>query len=372
MILLNDFRRQWEDTRADALAAFAAVGESGWYILGEEVRRLEAALAAYWGRRHAIGVASGLDAIEISLCALGCKPGDRVLTTPLSAFATTLAIVKLGAVPVFADTDEFGLVDLGLCRDILRRRPDIRFLLPVHLYGHALDMEELSRLRADFGCVVVEDCAQSIGAKFCGVATGTAGQAAATSFYPTKNLGAMGDGGAILTDDDDLAASVRMLRDYGQSAKYTHDAAGYNSRLDELQAALLRRVYLPRLEQWTARRREIAGRYLAAIRNPAIVVPGPPPGSESCWHLFPVMVPAGGKQEVAAHLRAGGILTGEHYPFLIPEQKGLAGVPFEVIGGLDRARLISESELSLPIHPYMSVEEVERVIDSVTVCETPK
>src|SRR5438067_4869110 len=164
MIQLNDFKRQWADTRLAAVTAFSEIGESGYYVLGPEVREFEEALADYWDRACAVGVASGLDAIEIALKARGCKPGDRVLTTPLSAFATTLAIVKAGAIPVFVDTDRFGLIDLAQCRDALAASPAIRYLVPVHLYGHALDMNALAALRDESGCCVIEDCAQSIGA----------------------------------------------------------------------------------------------------------------------------------------------------------------------------------------------------------------
>ena len=279
MIQLNDFKRQWRETGEAALEAFAAVGESGWYILGQEVREFEIALARRWAAAHAVGVASGLDAIEISLKVLGCKAGDWVLTTPLSAFATTLAILKIGAVPVFVDTDEFGLIDLRACRKILEGRRDIRFLVPVHLYGHALNLHELRALREDCGCLIVEDCAQAISASFERLPAGSVGQMCATSFYPTKNLGAIGDGGAILTGNPEYAEAARCLRDYGQSAKYRHDRVGYNSRLDELQAAILRRVFLPRLSQWTARRIEIASQYLGGIRNRRIRVLGQPDGS---------------------------------------------------------------------------------------------
>src|SRR5690242_10537126 len=206
MIRANNFERQWQEIGEDALHAFRRVGASGWYVLGQEVRALEGTLASRWGLKHAIGVASGLDAIEISLRALGCRPGDRVLTTPVSAFATTLAILKLGAIPVFADTDERGLLDLDRCSEVVRQRPQIRFLVPVHLFGHALDLVKLRRMREEFDLKIVEDCAQSIDARFRGEHTGSAGQMAATSFYPTKNLGAMGDGGAILTRDPNLAA----------------------------------------------------------------------------------------------------------------------------------------------------------------------
>ena len=293
MIPLNDFKRQWEDTREDAMAAFEEIGASGWYILGREVREFEEALAGYWGLPHVVGVASGLDAIEISLKALGCGPGDKVLTTPLSAFATALAILNLGAVPVFVDTDPYGQIDLDACQAVLESRPDIGFFVPVHLYGHALDMQRLQALRQRLGCGMVEDCVQSIGACFQGIATGSAGHMAALSFYPTKNLGAMGDGGAVLARGEEYARRARMLRDYGQSAKYRHEMVGYNSRLDELQAGLLRRVSLGRLPAWIEARRRIAAAYLAGIRNPAIQVPGAPAGSYSCWHLFPVLVDRG-------------------------------------------------------------------------------
>ncbi len=355
MVQANDFRRQWDDLREDALAAFEKVGASGWYVLGEEVRGFEQELAAYWGFPHAAGVASGLDAIEISLRALGCGPGDRVLTTPISAFATTLAIVKTGAVPVFVDTDAMGLIDLERCDDLLQRRSDIRFFVPVHLYGFALDPSALRRLRDEYGLLMVEDCAQSIRA---------AGQLAATSFYPTKNLGAMGDGGAVLTTDAGLDARVRALRDYGQTAKYRHDIIGYNSRLDELQAAFLRRACLPRLERWTSRRREIAGAYLTGIRNPAVRLPVPPEGSDPSWHLFPVWI----HPECGPELRESfmqQVPAGIHYPIAIPDQKALCDVPFEAPDGYENARRLCASEVSLPVHPYLNDAEVAEVIAAV-------
>jgi dTDP-3-amino-3,4,6-trideoxy-alpha-D-glucose transaminase len=359
---MNDFQRQWQDTRDDALRAFTRVGESGWYITGNELAEFERALAALWTRQHCAGVASGLDAIEIALKALGCRPGDRVLTTPLSAFATTLAIAKLGAIPVFVDTDAFGLIDLERCGQVLSRRPEIRFLVPVHLYGNALDMGKLARLKDRFELTVVEDCAQSILAGHCGVLTGTVGQCAATSFYPTKNLGALGDGGAILTNDAAVAGRIRALRDYGQSAKYRHDSVGYNSRLDELQAALLHRAYLGRLAGWTARRRQVGGQYLAGIANPAIRPIGSPPGSDGCFHLFPVTVEPDRKPGFLDHLKRHGIGSGEHYPVAIPDQKAMAQILHEVEGECHNARRIAAGEVSLPMHPYLQDVEVARVI----------
>ena len=359
MIPLNDFKRQWADTSADALAAFQEIGASGWYILGREVREFEEALARYWGVSHVIGVASGLDAIEISLKALGCGPGDKVLTTPLSAFATALAILNLGAVPVFVDTDEYGQIDLDACQAVFESRPDIRFFVPVHLYGHALDMARLQALRERFDCLMVEDCVQSIGARFNGTVTGSAGQMSALSFYPTKNLGALGDGGAVLTNHEEYARLARMLRDYGQGAKYRHEVVGYNSRLDELHAGLLRRVSLGRLPAWTEARRRIAG-----IGNPAIHVPGAPAGSHFCWHLFPVLMHPERKRDFMAWLASQEIGCGEHYPISIPDQPAMDGVKFEVIGSLGTAQRICRSEVSLPIHPYLQDAEIARVIEA--------
>jgi dTDP-4-amino-4,6-dideoxygalactose transaminase len=360
LIQANDFRRQWQDLREDALAAFEAVGSCGRYVLGEEVRTFEEALGALWGFTHVAGVASGLDAIEISLRALGCGPGDRVLTTPLSAFATTLAIVKTGATPVFVDTDGMGLIDLQRCHELLKQRGDIRFFVPVHLYGFALAPNALRQLRDEHGLMVVEDCAQSIGARFRGEPTGAVGQLAATSFYPTKNLGAMGDGGAILLRDAALDARVRALRDYGQTAKYRHDIIGCNSRLDELQAAFLRRACLRRLEHWISRRREIAAAYLQGIRNPAVRLPTPPDGSDPSWHLFPVWIEPESREAFMRHLNMG-----IHYPVAIPDQKALSEAPFEEPHACENARRLCASEVSLPIHPYLNDEEVAGVIAAV-------
>lgn len=364
-VLANDFRRQWAEIGPDVLAAVARVGESGWYILGDEVRLFEQDLGRYWGCTHVVGVASGLDAIEIGLRILGCRPGDRVLTTPLSAFATTLAIVKLGAVPVFCDTDERGLIDLARCRELLRRRPDIRYFVPVHLYGQPLDLDALAGLRDEFGLRIVEDCAQSAGARFRGRATGTAAQVVATSFYPTKNLGAMGDGGAILTNDPELAAEARILRFYGETARYQHERLGYNSRLDEIQAALLRQACLPRLQGWLARRRAVAAAYRAGIQHPDVILAEQPQDSDSSWHLFPVFVPPAQRSSFLDYLRQAGISAGVHYPAVIPDQPALQSARFELADDCETARRIAASEVSLPLHPYLTGAEVQRVIDAV-------
>jgi dTDP-3-amino-3,4,6-trideoxy-alpha-D-glucose transaminase len=364
MILLNDFQRQWADTAADVLAATERVGASGWYILGRNVQSFEGLLAAAFGRAHAVGCASGLDAIELGLRALGVRPGERVLTTPLSAFATTLAIVRAGGVPVFVDVDDSGLIDLDRCSERLSAG-DIHLFVPVHLYGQPLALPRLATLQADHGLGLVEDCAQSVLARFGGRLTGTVGQIAATSFYPTKNLGALGDGGAVVTDDPVLRDRCASLRNYGQTARYQHDEMGLNSRLDELQAAILQSAFLPRLATWTERRRAIARGYLERIRHPRVRLPVAAPEAEPCWHLFPVFVPADQRDGFQRHLQEAGVQTAIHYPHLIVEQRALASVPYEVHGTLDNARRLCAQEVSLPIHPYLLDAELDTIVAAV-------
>lgn len=364
-VLLNDFRRLWADAGGDVLAAVERVGASGWYVLGPEVEAFEAALATAFGRRHAVGCGSGLDAIEIALRAGGMAPGTKVLTTPLSAFATTLAVVRAGGVPVFVDVDEHGLLDLDRCREALAADPAIRALVPVHLFGHAAGVVALAELRDRFELLLVEDCAQALGARSAGRGAGTAGQLAATSFYPTKNLGALGDGGAMVADDGALADRCRSLRDYGQRGKYAHEDLGLNSRLDELHAAVLRTAFLPRLAGWNARRRAIARAYLARLAHPLVRPVVGPGDSEGSWHLFPVRVPAPAREAFTRHLLARGVRTAVHYPTLVPAQRALRGAGFEVRGDLARAEALAATEVSLPIHPYLEDGEVDRVVDAV-------
>ena len=364
MILQNDFKRQWDEVGDSVLGAVGRVGSSGWYILGKEVERFEKALAQFWGVGHAVGTANGLDALEIGLRCLDLRPGQKVLTTPFSAFATTLAIVRAGGIPVFADIDDTGGIDPSLCRRALERDKSIRFLIPVHLYGIPLDLEELGQLQRDFELRIVEDCAQSIGGYVKTRRAGTVGQVAATSFYPTKNLGALGDAGAVLTNDPAIAAAARELRNYGQSAHYAHSRLGLNSRLDELHAAILHDAFLPRLEKWTAVRCAIAARYSREIRNPAVQLLAPRPNAHPVWHLFPVLVRPDSREKFRAHLEVHGIATGIHYPFIIPDQKAMANVPFECAAPPDNAVRFSQSEVSLPIHPFLTDAEVEAVVNA--------
>ncbi len=360
----NDFSSQWADVEADVLMACRLVGSSGWYILGKEVAAFEESLAHTWGLRHAVATGNGMDALEIALRAGGLKPGERVLTTPLSAFASTLAILRAGGVPVFIDTDEHGLLDLARIENYLADGNNAHWLLPVHLYGHCLDLERLRRLKQRFGLNIVEDCAQSIGASSAGESCGTVGMAAATSFYPTKNLGAMGDGGAILTDDPDLAAACRQWRDYGQSEKYKHQLLGLNSRLDELQAAILRQAMLPRLAQATAHRRRLADIYRSHLNSPHVQCLAEPAWSQSVYHLFPVLV-SGQREDFSRYLAEKGVHSNIHYPILIPEQPALNDVPHEVCGQLEKARRIATQEVSLPIHAYLNEDNAKYVAELI-------
>ncbi len=271
----------------------------------------------------------------------------------------------MGAVPVFVDVDSSGLLDLDLCRGTCARNPHIRALLAVHLYGRALDLGELERLKEDFGLRVVEDCAQSIRATWAGRPTGSVGDVSATSFYPTKNLGAMGDGGAVLTGSAEYASKARSLRHYGQSATYVHDSLGLNSRLDELQAAILHDALLPRVAEWTARRQRTASRYLNGIRHRGVGLPAPSSEEDRpVWHLFPVLVAPPHRPSFVRHLEEPGVATGRHYPRLISEQGALLDYGrFRLATELTRAERFAASEVSLPIHPFLRDDEVAHIID---------
>lgn len=363
MVLLNDLKAIWKEKNSDILAALHSVGESGWWILGKSVSQFEESLASIVGAKYAVGCANGMDAIEIGLRALGIQTGDKVLTTPLSAFATTLAILRIGAVPVFVDTDSRGGIDLDKCEGLLAADVQIKALVPVHLYGLALNLAQLKKIKEKFKIKIVEDCAQSILAERDGLLSGAVGDLAATSFYPTKNLGAMGDGGAIWTQDASLQEKCRALRDYGQTEKYKHSVLGLNSRLDEVHAAVLNKAFLPELRRWTLRRRQIADAYLEGIKNENIrLLTGEL--NHSVWHLFPLFVLAK-RDGLMGFLNAQGVQSAIHYPELIPAQKAMENVHYERGGDLENAQLVCEQELSIPIHPYLTDEEVKKVIKAI-------
>ena len=334
-------------------SAIERVVHSGWYVLGPEVSAFEAEFAAACGAEHAVGVGTGTDAIALILRGLGIGAGDEVITTPLSAAYTALAVMMAGARPVFADIDpaRHTLAPAAVERAITART---RAILPVHLYGQAADMDALMPIAARHGLAVVEDACQAHLATAAGRPVGTIGVAGAFSFYPTKNLGALGDGGAIVTNDAALASKLRRLRNGGQTDRYHHAEPGINSRLDELQAAVLR-VRLSFLSEWTARRRSLAAVYRTALSGTRIQVPVEcDPGH--VYHLFVIRTQQ--RAALQQHLAAGGVETLVHYPVPIPRQPALASqLPTDCPEG-NRA---CDEVLSLPMHPGLDAADVETV-----------
>jgi dTDP-4-amino-4,6-dideoxygalactose transaminase len=342
---------------ADIRAAIDRVVTSGWYVLGPEVAAFEAEFAAACGAAHAVGVGTGTDAIALILRGLGIGAGDEVITTPLSAAYSALAVMMAGARPVFADIDpaRHTLDPAAVERAIT---PRTRAILPVHLYGQAADMVALAEIAARHHLLLVEDACQAHLATASGRPVGTIGVAGAFSFYPTKNLGALGDGGAIVTNDETLAAAVRRLRNGGQTSRYHHLDAGINSRLDEMQAAILR-ARLPCLAGWTERRRMLAARYRAQLSTASIRVPQEFDAGH-VYHLFVIRT----RQRAALqqHLAADGIETLVHYPVPIPRQPALSSQqPADCPAG----NLACDEVLSLPMHPGLTADDIDAVAASV-------
>ncbi len=362
MILLNDFKRMDEDIHTEIVEACERVFRSGWYILGDEVRRFEQDLAHYVNAKWAIGCGNGMDAIEIALRTLQLRPGEKVITTPLTAFATTLAIIRAGGIPVYVDVDPCGQIDLTLVEQLLQQDITIRFIVPVHLYGIPINLDALSRLKRKYHLIIVEDCAQAIGATYGNKLVGSVGHLSAVSFYPTKNLGAFGDAGAVWGSKQLLEKQVRMYRDYGQSKKYIHSVVGLNSRLDELQAALLQKQLELHLDSYIQRRQKVADFYYSHIKNKNIVLLPVDTRARSTWHLFPVLV-RGSRRDFMNYCEANGVQTGIHYPVLASDQKACASFPkISVSGKLTKAKYFASHEVSLPIHPYLTDDEVSEVV----------
>ncbi|HZT75100.1 MAG TPA: DegT/DnrJ/EryC1/StrS family aminotransferase [Vicinamibacterales bacterium] len=346
---------------ADAAAVRAAIDRvvaRGWFVLGPEVEAFEAEFAAASHAAHAVGVGTGTDAIALVLRALGIGDGDEVITSPLSAAYSALAIMMAGARPVFADVDPERLT-LDPAQAERAITPRTKAILPVHLYGQPADMDALADVARRHGLALVEDCCQAHLATANGRSVGTIGVAGAFSFYPTKNLGALGDAGAVVTNDRALADRIRRLRNGGQTDRYHHQTFGVNSRLDEMQAAVLR-ARLPHLSDWTARRRAIAARYRAALPPDAVTVPAEcDPGH--VYHLF--VVRTGERAALQAHLAARGIETLIHYPVPIPHQPALApALPAEC----PHANRACDEVLSLPLSPSLADREVDEVAAAVS------
>jgi dTDP-4-amino-4,6-dideoxygalactose transaminase len=361
MILMNDFQSEPVEIRAAMLTATQRVLNSGWYVLGKELENFEQLWAQNCGVNYGIGVGNGLDAIEIALRALDIGAGDEVITTSMTAFATVLAIIRAGATPVLADIEpETALLSISSVQRCIS--PRTKAIVLVHLYGQVLNMQAWLDLCNTSSIALIEDCAQAHLAQWQGKFAGSFGQAGAYSFYPTKNLGAIGDGGMIVTNDRTLAQKSARLRNYGQSQRYHHPELGMNSRLDELQAALLseRLKWLP---EFTHRRRDIGAAYHAGLQHPDIKLLAPPAEELAhVYHLF--VITCEHRAELQAHLQAHGVQSLMHYPIPVHYQEPCKSIARDP-DGLTQSEYHAQNCLSLPCHPQMSDENVCQAIEAV-------
>lgn len=355
-----DLRAAYLELKGELDEAVLRVLDSGWYILGREVEAFEEEYAAYVGAGHCVGVANGLDALILALRAMGIGPGQEVIVPSNTYIATWLAVSYVGATPVPVEPDEKTYtLDPSRIEAALTERT--RAILPVHLYGLPADMDPILEIARKHRLWVLEDGAQSQGARYKGERIGHHGDAVAWSFYPGKNLGALGDAGAVTTDNPELAERIRVLRNYGSRVKYVNEVQGVNSRLDPIHAAALR-VKLKYLDLWNARRQQIAGYYLEALADTDLTLPYPPEWAEHVWHIFAVLHPE--RDLLQQHLQQQGIGTLIHYP--IPPHLQAA---YRELGYGEGAFPISErihrQELSLPMGPHLTQEQAERVVGAV-------
>ena len=356
-----DLRPAYAELKEQMDEACRRVMESGWYLFGEEVAAFEREFAAYCGARHCVGVANGLEAIELLLRAYGIGPGDEVIVPANTYIATWLAVTATGAIPVPVEPEERTRnIDPGRIEAALTSRT--RAIIPVHLYGLPADMDPILEIARRRGLRVIEDAAQAHGARYQGRRCGSLGDAAAFSFYPGKNLGALGDGGAVVTNDDEVADKVRVIANYGSRVKYHNEVKGCNSRLDSIQAALLR-VKLRVLDEWNDRRRAVACRYLSDLADlPDLELPHVPEGAEPCWHLFVVRHPR--RDWLQEQLKHAGIGTLIHYP--IPPHLSDAYRDIGIARGTySITERLAETVLSLPIGPHVSDRQAEAVVSAV-------
>jgi dTDP-4-amino-4,6-dideoxygalactose transaminase len=340
--------------RANFDEAFSRVVNSGCFVMGPELESFESEFASYCDVKHCVGVGNGLDAIHLLLRAYGIGPEDEVIVPSNTFIATWLAVTQCGAVPVPVEPSEITYnIDPELIATAITSKT--KAIIPVHLYGQPADMDPINAIAAKHGLIVIEDAAQAQGARYKNRRVGSLGHAAATSFYPGKNLGALGDGGAVLTNDDQIAEKVRKLRNYGSTIKYEHELSGYNSRLDELQAAFLR-VKLTVLDEWNSSRKEIALRYTKEILGADIVLPYVPEFADPVWHLY--VIRSKRRDELKSHLEERGITTAIHYP--IPPHRQvcysrLSHLHLPIVDGL------ATEVLSLPIAPQMEPSVIKYV-----------
>lgn len=357
-----DLLAQHRECEIELQAALAEVLRESAFVHGRFVQAFEEAFAVYCDARFCIGVGNGTDALMLALRAAGVGPGDSVATVPFTFAATVEAICHVGARPLFVDLDPVSYtMDPAALHKLLRRSGPVKAVLPVHLFGHPVEMDEVRQLAADAGAVVIEDACQAHGARWRGKKVGGLGALGCFSFYPTKNLGGLGDGGAIVTNDPELARQARLLADHGQTRKYEHAFVGWNSRLDGIQAAALL-VKLRWLDDWNARRRQWADLYRALLRGTTLHLPREAEGAHHVYHLFVVRTPR--RDDLAEFLRQRGVMTALHYPHPLHLQPAFAHLGYSV-GDLPMAEACAQECLSLPLHPQLTEEQVRWVCECV-------
>jgi len=356
-----DIRRQNELLKKEISAAVAQVIDSGRFILGDNVSSLEQEMAAYCGVKYAVGVASGTDALHLALRACGIKSGDEVITSPFTFVATAEAIAYCGAIPVFADIEPntFNLAPSSVEKAITKKT---KAILPVHLYGQPCEMDKIMALAQKHNLAVIEDCAQSIGAEYKGVKVGAFGQAGCFSFFPTKNLGCFGDGGMVVTNDEGVAEELKVLRGHGSRKTYHYDLIGYNSRLDEIQASVLR-VKLGRIEEFTRLRRRNAGLYQNRLKDLSqITLPLEFLGSRHVFNQFTIRVVI--RDDLFAFLKMKGVGSMVYYPLSLHLQKAFASLGYK-FGDFPESEAAQNEVLSLPIYPELTKPEIEEVCSAI-------
>jgi dTDP-4-amino-4,6-dideoxygalactose transaminase len=355
-----DLKIQYEDLRDEILPAIAEVAESTAYVLGPKVEAFEGAFAAYTGSKYCVAVNSGTSALHLALIAAGVGPGDEVITVPMTFVATCWAISYVGAIPVFVDVDpDTATIDVRQVASKVNART--KAILPVHLYGQPADMAPLLEAGSRFGIPVVEDAAQAHGARYGDHGAGSMGLCGCFSFYPGKNLGAYGEGGAIVTQDDRVATRLRALRDHAQSRRYHHDEIGFNYRMDGFQGAVLG-VKLRRLEAWTEARRRLADRYRERLGGLSIGLPAEAPGRRHVWHLFVARHPR--RDRIRQGLEDRGVQSGLHYPVPVHLQKAYRHLGYR-LGDFPVSERIAGECFSLPMFPELTTEQQDRVIDAL-------
>lgn len=358
MIPFVDLSREYESLKSEIDSAINRVLETGYFVLGDEVEAFEKEFANWVGAEYGVGVNSGTDALSLALDAVGVEPGDEVITVSHSFISTANAIVDNGATPVFVDIDpESYCMDVDKLEDTVTE--DTAAIVPVHLYGHPVEMETVMDVADRHNLAVVEDACQAHGATYHDQPVGTFGDAACFSFYPVKNLGAYGDGGAAVTNNPEIAEHIATARDVGQSEKYHHEMVGMNSRLDEIQAAILREK-LPYMDEWNERRRKIATRYTQSLSNTNVVTPNVADEVSHVFHLY--VVRSQQRDRLRKHLEDAGVQTLVHYPIPIHDQ-----TPYQHLnaGQLHITDRVTDEIVSLPSFPWMSDTEVDETIAAV-------